>query len=93
MTQEIKHTAGPWEISKEQYGTFIRFEGGYFLASVQEFAGDKKDQSVANAHLIASAPDLLEACEASHHAKSQAELDSAVKLIEKAIAKAKGGAV
>lgn len=44
----------------------------------------------ADAHLVAAAPDLLEACEASHSAKTQAELDEAVRLIEQAIKKARG---
>jgi len=67
---ETKHTPGPWQIGQlESYegGTGIAFRRVYFtptLSEIQEahVRGDKCD---ANAHLIAAAPDLLEALDDS----------------------------
>jgi hypothetical protein len=49
FTKQAKHTPGPWRV--EIIGTF-----GYTVV------GPAKEQSEANAHLIAAAPELLEAC-------------------------------
>lgn len=64
MTQETKHTAGPWFTSRPHSTTYIeaRIDGGM----IQEVASIGPTQngwgeSQANAHLIAAAPDLLAA--------------------------------
>lgn len=58
-----KHTPGPWEIEEES--------GGHSITN-RSFTGDewciaevygKTDTSIANANLIAAAPDLLDALE------------------------------
>lgn len=58
------HTEGPWEIKHEftiisDSGRGIATCGGY----TQNFDDEKVHlENVANAHLIAAAPELLEAC-------------------------------
>ncbi len=81
-----KHTPGPWlchpsNESDCEYRVF-NSDGDYLTTN--------EDIAEANARLIAAAPDLFAACEASHNAKTQVELDRAVKMISDAIAKAKG---
>ncbi len=72
---EIKHTPGPWEISAK-LGTPSVVKGGvtrqyvngtnqdqlFMVCSVQDDNGGAAAQ-IANARLIAAAPDLLEALE------------------------------
>lgn len=63
-----KHTAGPWSVGK------CKSSGGYLvLGPADDIVADVGATSVlwancaelkANAHLIAAAPDLLEACKA-----------------------------
>jgi hypothetical protein len=58
MTQENKHIAGPWKVSR-LYDIFIE-------PRICEIPGNgvyDYDTWEANAHLIAAAPDLLEALE------------------------------
>lgn len=58
-----KHTPGPWHYAECQMGTpFVDTEsvGDLFAAALP------LDEQIANAHLIAAAPDLLEALEAAH---------------------------
>lgn len=86
MTQ---HTPGPWGICnnatpdrKPTEWVIGPMRGRNIVTTVQSNGHD--------ARLIAAAPELLEACEASHNAKTQADLDRAVIMIEAAIAKARG---
>ena len=66
---ETKHTPGPWVVEPENYdcdgGTLVRTKGKICLANVWGvmFAKTPDDESLANARLIAAAPDLLEALE------------------------------
>jgi len=61
-----KHTAGPWNVTEhfnghkgdDKYRSVQSSSQGFYIA---EILGDVPDH-VANAHLIASAPDLLAAC-------------------------------
>ena len=93
-----KHTKGPWEYEYDNYGY------GYFAEWWEISAGKGKDKvnigeinsSCADARLIASAPDLLEACK--EMLEAYLELDyttsidkniAAINTIEKAIEKAK----
>jgi hypothetical protein len=74
-----KHTPGPWEVvTDNHYHTLIRspldagnMTPGYF-AEVRRFTLDEsaysylpRDVLIANARLIAAAPDLLAACQAA----------------------------
>lgn len=90
MTQEIKHTPGPWLLPEEpneyQYG-IIALNPTKFVASVT---------GGANARLIAAAPELLEAlviCEDVIARAGGCSSDMRLDAVEKArtaIAKARG---
>lgn len=54
MTQETKHTPGPWEKVWEQ-----QEDGTYPVQTVDEWKPIAWVMGEANAHLIAAAPDLL----------------------------------
>lgn len=67
MTQS-QHTPGPWEIqsdAKGVYGIVVKqtspIRTHQFIASLHDSMGEEERQ--ANAHLLAAAPDLLEALE------------------------------
>ena len=92
-----KHTPGPWRID----GTYpTGFGGGelpYQAIDVGgcidvHVAGNGKTYSGANARLIASAPELLEACEAISNCAKPGTLsfETARKMARAAIAKAEG---
>lgn len=94
----MKHTKGPWKFVKNQHHD--RFEIAShretWLGSVnidRYHADFSADEAQANAHLIAAAPEMLEALEI---ARSQILLDSCnysqivMDRIDSAIKKAKG---
>ena len=72
MTEQAKHTKGPWKAGKAFVGSSgqTRYnitgeDNGYsrrVIADTPFFEGTGEDVHAANARLIASAPDLLEAC-------------------------------
>ena len=78
----MRHTPGPWT---------IKCIGGQGF-KIKEWNGSAKEDS-ANAHLIASAPELLEACYASRMTLKHygCKDPNVLKTIEQAIAKAEGG--
>ena len=95
------YTKGPWKINKE--GTIMtnkKNEFGHYehllLMGVSLTLGNhpKTEESQANARLIASAPELLEACKWAYDALkpfSKEPLEkSGIKMLEQAIAKAEG---
>jgi len=54
-----KHTEWPWKIQDDGYGMIgVLFSKGYGI-----LIGRKDKESIANANLIAAAPDLFEALE------------------------------
>jgi hypothetical protein len=74
-TQTAKHTPTPWSINDcraNKDGDFLvqaRHEGWLYIATVRNHSDiaqtpDSKEEAGANARLIASAPDLLEALKA-----------------------------
>lgn len=65
MTKQ-SHTPGPWTISQGISWGCIRGRDGYSVVSGDGFAGINmaREEQEANAALIASAPDLLNACRA-----------------------------
>ena len=95
-----EYTPGPWYISSvSETQVFAVGErsicsaGGYATnAPGENYASENR----ANAHLIASAPELLEALEACKHlvivhtGPDDNIAQTAIKLAEKALAKAKG---
>lgn len=97
MTEQSKHTPGPWRVYCDpcHYDTAsdVKSDCGQFFASVGGKSGWQEQE--ANARLIAAAPDLLEALEAIVHtwdgpAYKHFMRDN-IDLAKRAIAKAKGG--
>lgn len=88
--REMKHTKGPWVVSKKTYkGLFISVETKENNACVGFSV------KVADAHLIAAAPELLEAAKGAVAALSQAktfkvDIETAKTFLLRAIAKAEG---
>lgn len=89
-----KHTPGPWT----NHGRG-RLSPGFphsavaaktLIARVYSEAFGDPEQEAANANLIAAAPDLLEALEAASNYLRMASPGNAKKVIDAAIAKAKG---
>lgn len=79
--QTAQHTPGPWESRPHDYPEIVRAPGGGSVAHCGEehdvYHGSDPEVAVANARLIAAAPDLLAACEAvSRSPKSQAYRDA-----------------
>lgn len=99
VSNEAKHTPGPWRVhhdedDEECWVELDDNEPGHAIVAVVE----EQDESVANAHLIAAAPDLLEALKA---AKQFLSIDisrgpasngwvNTVDMVNAAIAKAEG---
>lgn len=111
MTKHAQHTPGPWEITissdNESYRIHHADEEAMFkiavvdgFAPVMDINNDMEAEGLANAQLIAAAPDLLSALEtlkgwfeyAKEHGYENAyELNPAYfEQAEKAIAKARG---
>lgn len=63
---DMEHTSGPWTLSKNGNGQRIiqapEDLGGYVIAHIGNEWTPHDGESEANARLIASTPDLLEAC-------------------------------
>jgi hypothetical protein len=102
-----EHSKGPWQVSKPQiHGSGLSVDidsvesGHYALATVvwqmedDKFDDKPSEQCIANAYLIAAAPDLLAALESLLGAAYNAYADSSCADVmveaEAAIAKAKG---
>ena len=59
-----KHTEGPWKFSEAEFGDFnICEEAGLAVAVCVQNGFRSPHETRANTHLIAAAPDLLEALE------------------------------
>lgn len=95
-----KHTRGPWTMHDERAGAFIVTAGdretGYPICARPSSIGEKESECLANARLIAAAPDLLEALESGRsllHALATPDdrvTQVAMRQIDNAIAEAKG---
>lgn len=93
-----KHTPGEWRVEPEcSYGYDIRSEGEKWVCSANNDHGNPErfptnEESLSNAHLIAAAPDLLEALEFVVEKVRTADLMvvGADIVINDAIAKARG---
>ena len=88
----MTHTKGPWRISnlERPHHVLVCNEQWYTIAQV--FSANKSGDTEANARLIASAPDLLEALETLEraHIKGFVDLKNFKKRTTKAIQKARG---
>jgi hypothetical protein len=85
-----KHTPGPWQVEKESGSHSITnrsFEGDeWCIAEVYK----ETDMAMANANLIAAAPDLLEALIDVRRALEMANFTGELAVVDAAIARAKG---
>jgi len=67
MEQKNQYTPGPWKVNKDFKIPVIEYDlgdGGEPLPIVGTVHGVDRDMCIANARLIAAAPELLEAAEA-----------------------------
>ena len=102
-----QHTPGPWAVSIVDPHRVVLASGGskgLEVAQAKEFVPQYREQSLANARLIAAAPDLLKAAEQAlkalegvdellhRHGFMQGLNCPAIKPLRAAIAKATGAA-
>lgn len=85
------HTPGPWAVSP--YNNVTSRNGT--IAKTEHMPGNDDSERYANAHLIASAPDLLHALnlllnKLNAHGIKNKHLVNAIEKAESAISKAKG---
>lgn len=79
-----KHSKGPWVCVKEKSGMYgIEQPGGYYIAETIDGMEDSEHE--ANAHLIAAAPELLEALRAAEDSVGDIKT---LEIVRAAIAKA-----
>lgn len=98
---ETKHTPGPWEAHRGTEVNYLPPDSNMaYRVAYMDMSGNGVvgQRHAANARLIAAAPDLLEACEASLAALDFADQDrfdggALTKQLREAIAKAQGQAV
>jgi hypothetical protein len=87
-----KFTPGKWRARPSKYGGEIHIDdtNGKAIAAIHRMKEDGEQE--ANAHLIASAPDLLEACKMFLTLVTEQQLFSGAALVKAkdAIAKAEG---
>jgi len=89
------HTPGPWEIwDRDKKSPIINGQGDQVcIVSFTETRGMivKPERSMANARLIAAAPDLLNGCkEALVYCQSDPAIYPLISLLKQAISKAEG---
>ena len=85
---KVKHTPGDWKV-KETYadkaGFSIQDQNGKSIASINPNIRRDGEEKAANAHLIAAAPNLLEALKIlEKNGHTQATWNRALKAIAKA---------
>ena len=93
-----KHTPGPWEMVADPYGPMQAIMGNGRRMTVVDRLPDWTDEEaheeLANARLIAAAPDMLKALMAAHHRMSNIgcnyDRDDDFRAVCDAIAKAEG---
>lgn len=62
--REVKHTAGPWGVCEGVERGSVVIASAHVDDAVVASVGQDLPECEANAHLIAAAPDLLDACRA-----------------------------
>lgn len=96
MDRQPKHTPGPWHVGINP-GPMVYDEHGEQIADCRAVGYDNGG-NMANAALIAAAPDLLEACKTAENWLGEYEtgpdsgLHGLLEQLRAAIAKASGGA-
>jgi len=91
---KVAHTPGPWFVGKLTANVYFGNSSGELIAQCggYKFKQKPEHEEKANAHLIAAAPDLLEAAIALQVAAplGQSEWNAAADKLDKAISKATG---
>lgn len=89
--KEFKGTPGPW--TGRDVGIARQDDAGLQLGFIMTFDEKRRDECAANAHLIAAAPELLEALQDALHAYDKhcehSEWDFARAVIAKALGETK----
>lgn len=86
-----QHTPAPWSTSGTDIWGPHRIPGDGYQELIAHVCNiSKKKEREMNAHLIASAPDLLEACELALLTFKNMKLNAHAEKMKIAIAKAKG---
>lgn len=88
-----KHTPGPWHTQHVHPYTHIKSDKNPMIAVVRSVLTDSRQEFEANAHLIAAAPEMLEALEMMLGILTVAGIAAdteAVQHLRSVIAKAKG---
>jgi hypothetical protein len=96
-----QHTPGPWQVDAEDSDLFHQDEARFWinadgLQHIGYVDGPRTAERIANARLIAAAPDLLAALKAIEFQVRQGkvfERDACITQARAAIAKAIGGAI
>jgi hypothetical protein len=99
------HTLGPWHVEGEfdaEAEITIMSVHGYTICEISPAVGDWEPDEIANAHLFAAAPELLEACQITLRQIDQGGIHSKIEkdgsytsaetMLRRAIAKAEGRA-
>jgi len=95
----MTYTKGPWEINNPQHRRKLimasNVDHGCVAEVFEHSSGDEPETVEANAHLIASAPDLLRAVEyllenAVYNTEHGNDSVNAIKAAKQVVAKAKG---
>jgi len=85
---KTKHTKGPWKIKEGTIHNHVISGNGEYIAGVQDGIND-----IADAQLIAAAPELLEALKqlvSAHNSGDWRNIGTAKNYAKQAIAKAEG---
>ena len=63
MTYATKHAPGPWKVTKNSHGWFLKTKDGCIIGGVNRYPETAllASQCEPNARLIAAAPEILEA--------------------------------
>lgn len=92
-SNEVRYTAGPWEVREYSRCTVMTKEGTIIANCCTVIQGLSKEECEANARLIAAAPELLEALKSVLNMPEMANgtNQTLYRKIEQAISKAQGG--
>ena len=86
-TKQETHSPGPWQFDGQ---VILDADGGHVASPIGCDVADIDDEPIANAQLIAAAPDLLAACERVMQLAVSVEGDEVFSQVKVAIAKARG---
>lgn len=76
-----KHTPGPWKIidHDEEYITVTDEEQNVGICIIEEDASESRQAMIANAHVIAAGPEMIEALKVAESALNAAARDAHVR--------------